>query len=507
MPLLVVLGAFALRAYTLPIESLWRDEVDTIRFALDPPGLAAILGGFAQAEFNGPLYLLIMRGWLILSGTSDFALRYSSLLCGVILAPVVYALGTALLRRRAGLLAMWLCAIAPVELWYGGEGKMYTLQPLLLGLALYGLYRAVAAQRILGSRGSWRWWTLFVVSTSASYYTHLLSPLFLPVAGIALALWRAPANRMFGRGALISFGLVSVPYLPLVVWQLPIVLQGRSTGHAAYGFEALAQTLALNWSYGLHGFLPVEGVSVWWLVGIFWLAAPLCLGLFRVDEALGRLSKPAADRTALVSGSSARVIASLLAWLFLPSVMLYAISLRSPVFEPRYVLWCAPALYLLLGGALAALLQVRGKRVRLQLTSGCGLLVLVSAIALVGDGMQWSHPIRPDLRGAAGFMRSQIGPQDAVVYQIPYTVFAFEHYMVRTAVVIDGPFTNNGLDGGQVGNYLTPRLAGAQRAWLVESEAALWDERGVTRAWMELGWRVVQRAEFYNVIVTLFERQ
>ena len=64
----LVLAAFALRALGLDRQSLWRDEVDAIYFAVR--NLNETLSMFVQAAQNGPLYFLGLRPWFGLMGTT-----------------------------------------------------------------------------------------------------------------------------------------------------------------------------------------------------------------------------------------------------------------------------------------------------------------------------------------------------------------------------------------------------------------------------------------------------
>jgi len=73
--LLLLLFAFALR---FNAESLWRDEVDSIRFALQPVEL--LLARFTEMGFNSPFYHALLKGWFALAGVHDFTLRYFSLI-------------------------------------------------------------------------------------------------------------------------------------------------------------------------------------------------------------------------------------------------------------------------------------------------------------------------------------------------------------------------------------------------------------------------------------------
>jgi 4-amino-4-deoxy-L-arabinose transferase-like glycosyltransferase len=96
------LAAFLLRTPQLDVQSLWRDEVDVIRLAVQP--LPQLIRGMTQVGHNGPLYYLLMRGWLGLAGDSEFALRYFALCFGILSVPLIYQAGKLLAGQRAGLL-------------------------------------------------------------------------------------------------------------------------------------------------------------------------------------------------------------------------------------------------------------------------------------------------------------------------------------------------------------------------------------------------------------------
>ncbi len=297
-PALILLLAFILRIANLSGESLWRDEVDSVRFAFEP--LNAILANFTGTGFNGPLYHLLLRGWLAPAGVSDFALRYFSLIFGVLLVTLLHALGSRLFGRRAGLMAMWLAAIAPVLVWYAGEGKMYALQPALLTLALYALVRAVDWR--LETRDwrstpdtqspitnlAWLWWLVFVLATSFSFYIQLLSPIFLLVAvAFFFAMW--PKSKQHWRGGLIALALLTLPYLPLAVWQLPAFLQGGDVGHTFVSLNLMAQVLLTNWTLGLDPRAPMLNLQA--PDTVIALARTLAMGFAIVLALFGVLSR------------------------------------------------------------------------------------------------------------------------------------------------------------------------------------------------------------------------
>ena len=85
--LALVLVAYSLRVTGLDRQSLWRDEVDAIYFAVR--ALGDTLAMFTAAAQNGPLYFLLLRPWFFLAGTSEFVLRYPSVLLGTASVPLL----------------------------------------------------------------------------------------------------------------------------------------------------------------------------------------------------------------------------------------------------------------------------------------------------------------------------------------------------------------------------------------------------------------------------------
>jgi 4-amino-4-deoxy-L-arabinose transferase-like glycosyltransferase len=513
-PHAILFVAFLLRIANLTGESLWRDEVDTVRFAFEP--LGNILANFTATGFNGPLYHLAVRTWLTLGGVNDFALRYFSLACGVVLVALVYVLGTRMFGRRAGLVAMWLAAIAPILIWYAGEGKMYSLQPMLLTLALYALLRVVGG-RGSGVRdpasedltpGSWpltpMWWAVFILATSFSFYVQLLSPLFLGVAVIFFAaMW--PQSKRHIVAFLIALALLTLPYAPLAVWQLPTLVQGGNIGHAFYPLDVIALTLASNWTLGLDGRAPLLNLPAPDV--LVTLARYAVFALFALLIAYGLAESARQMRANAEERTRFKLQLATLAWLLLPTFLVFVVSTRLPIFQPRYVLWSAPALYLLTGAALA---RLRADARLGQLASTLALIVL-SAVSLSGLISQVINPIRPDLRGASAFIASAAQPGDVIVFQIPYGRHGYAYYAQRLGAqidptqIIEAPYTNYGMSEEEVEATLLPAIGAARRVWLYETEPGMWDQRGLVRSWLDGALTPLNRCEFRGVSVGLYE--
>ena len=139
---LIVLGAL-LRFYGLGSQSLWVDEVMTLR--------AANVGGemglrTALWNIQGPFHTALVR-WVSMFSTSEAALRCLSAVAGVAVIPVVYLLGRDMVDRKAGLMAAALLAVSPFAVWYSQEVRNYSF------VILFAATSTLLAWRILTGRG------------------------------------------------------------------------------------------------------------------------------------------------------------------------------------------------------------------------------------------------------------------------------------------------------------------------------------------------------------------
>src|SRR5262249_33952265 len=104
----ITLCSMLLRFHALGAKSIWLDEGISIAIARLP--WSQLLRVLWQREANMTLYYLLLRCWMTL-GSSEGFIRALSVLFSVATVPLLYALGSRLFGRPAGLLAAWLLAI------------------------------------------------------------------------------------------------------------------------------------------------------------------------------------------------------------------------------------------------------------------------------------------------------------------------------------------------------------------------------------------------------------
>ena len=228
--------ALCLACIRLGERAIWLDEAVTFYIAHQPiPELVVNV----QWDNHPFLHYLAMWVWLKF-GDSEFWFRFSSALCFVFTAPVVYIMARTVGGRRAGLYAAWLAATAPFLIRYAQEARMYALLTLLCSLALMcaALILAREAGRppaigagLRGRHGSWLWgdllWGLYIISVLGAMLTHHTAVL-LPVITVFIFLVAIAAEPRFKRRRLRNLIIANAAILVLYALNIPDVLDNLS---------------------------------------------------------------------------------------------------------------------------------------------------------------------------------------------------------------------------------------------------------------------------------------
>ncbi len=466
----LILVGMALRGWGLDAQSLWRDEVDTVRFATQP--LPQLLAMFTTPGHNGALYYLVVRPWVFLFGHSDFALRYTSLLAGVLAIPLTYRVLKAWVGRRAAMLAALLVAASPYTIWYGQEFRMYAFILVIVLAATWCWTRALWQGRAF-------YWVLYVLLVSAGIYMHFLIALIIPTHVVMSFLFPRTLRRHW-KGWLAAYAAFVLPYIPLAWWQQKLLFSPTfRTGHPFVPWPQMIHKLLTVFSVGVHlvempkplppnaRLIPLLFLG---LVGLFWNAKRGNEGKW--PHRLG-----------------------LLLWFLLPIIGLYLISLELPLFTERYLIWTLPAVYGLVGLGAKAL----GR------TWGSLALGVVLALFVLGIGYQVHYPIKPDMRAATAYVERHRDEDDVVLLHLGYLIHAYLYYAPDARPYLrEAPAP--GLQGTltSVGADIISRVGPARDVWLVESESEMWDPRGLVRQWLEQYAQVVEEQTFVGVRVTHF---
>ncbi|MEZ4861506.1 MAG: glycosyltransferase family 39 protein [Caldilineaceae bacterium] len=400
-PLLILLLAGVLRFYRLDASSLWSDEGNT--WAL----LDRTWGQIAQAaaaDIHPPGYYWLLKLWTLVTGRDAWGMRSFSAVTGLLVVCITYRLGWLLDQHgpakgkpsALALVAALGVAVAPFQLYYSQEARMY----MLLTLASASLFWALLV--LMNDPECWSWLATlgYWGAAVAGLWTHYIFPVVLAAASVAyLIAWGWPAeppahqpNSAPARGAgprfahlrwrhLLYFGLLNGAVL-LAYWPwLPTAIERLRQWPSA--------PVTLAWSAAL-----IQSATVL-LVGPLhnpWPWLPL-VGLLPLLGAWRQRVRPAGIAIVL--------------WLLAPIGLMFGAGLFTDAFM-KFLLVASPAWWLLTASAFSYL---PGRRFGLAATS-----VGAALIAAVVLPSYYTDPAaRDNYAGIARYIEATADPATALV--------------------------------------------------------------------------------------------
>ena len=409
----LLLVAFALRVYRLDAQSLWSDEGLSLYRARLTLGenlsnVIVVPPDVPTQDTNPPLYFVALSALRAVAGESEYALRFVSVMAGVLLVPLLYVMGKRLFSERAGVLAAVLGTFSPFLIWYSQEARMYTLLAALSLASVYLLLRAIdfparsEDTRSPKSQHRWLIWIAWALVTLATLYTHFTAFFLLLFEGLVVL---AALVRSRRREALVLIGLAGVLAVPLVVYAVSRAQQGVDP---VFGFRPLDSMVAEVWGTFVVG-RTNDLFQPWWVV------LPGAL-MFAVGLIGGLLDKSRRLSTVVVA-----------LYLGVPLLAFYAATFLRPLYlGPRHLTLLLPPLYLLMAYGLA-LLWSRWRVV--------GIAALTVMLIVMGWWLrvQFTDPayVKDDMRSVACTIAAQAKPEDGVVVHDAITSFVFDYYYRR----------------------------------------------------------------------------
>lgn len=173
---ILVLALF-IRLLGIMSRPIWYDEAFSILFA--EKGFNAMLygtlapTGAGSADIHPLGYYTLLWLWMRLFGESLVAARLLSILAGLISVYLIYLIALEVLsERKTAYLSMLIAALAPFQIHYSQEIRMYSFLGMWLLLATYAYQRGSKTK-------NWKWWAVFSMAAASAQYTHNLAAFYL----------------------------------------------------------------------------------------------------------------------------------------------------------------------------------------------------------------------------------------------------------------------------------------------------------------------------------------
>ncbi len=178
--LLLSCAALILRVYDLSGESLWLDELDTLRHMDRFPSIF-------EVENKPFFYYFCVFFWTKLFGTSDFALRFPSVIFGVGSVPMIFIVGRLLFGNKVALISSLLLCISEFHVFYSRMAIVYSL---FVFLTLASVYFFLLFLKKPSARNT----SFYVLFSTLFFYTYAYG-VFVLLFQNAFFLARLKANR------------------------------------------------------------------------------------------------------------------------------------------------------------------------------------------------------------------------------------------------------------------------------------------------------------------------
>lgn len=400
---LLGLTALAIRLWGLTRQSLWIDEIFSMKYA----GFGETMSwAKLQVNLQGPLHAFFLFLWTKLFGWGELSIRLPQAIVSALSVPLLYLVARKDFPERTAMAGAVALAINPFHVWYAQEVRNYAF-------VVFATLLAIWAVRGLEEKGG----IASIARVIASWTSGLLlnmSFAFHVAAAALYGLLRLRKEKSFLLGLAASAVVTAILLLP---WEIGFY-QRRVQGSYLLKTGAVPETALLR------------GETTAPLLGIPYAAYSFAVG-FSLGPSLRELhdlpAREAVARHPLAIASVAAVFGILCAsgifrwirgddrrrfWLLclvVPIFIAYLVASRNvKVFNPRYLSVALPAFVLLLADGASSL---RPRALAIAVASAAIILSVVSLIQLQTRPAYWKE----DARAAAGILRGEMRPGDLVV--------------------------------------------------------------------------------------------
>ncbi|RKN65921.1 hypothetical protein D7231_24220 [Streptomyces klenkii] len=407
--------------------SAWTDEIVTMDVAQrSGPQLVQLLG---RVDAVHGLHYVLMYLVGQAAGVGEFTMRLPSAVSVAVAAAGLSWLGRLLGGPRLGLYAGLLLAVLPTASRYAQEARSFAFVMAVAVLATGALIKAFS--------GHVRWPAVYAVLIALLGWFNVMGLLLVAAHAVTVALRRP------GRRVVIRLLVAQAAGIAAVV---PLLILGVSQ-RSAVG-EAAPVTTGTPYNYFTWLLTPGQDTLPTALKLLLTLSALASVALF-----IARRHK-----------TPPLILAVGLPWLTVPPLLLLALSLGQPLFAYRYLLFCLPALALLLAAAATSLPLPR----RLLLALLLAAPITVSHLAIrQQDSRPW------DTTAVITTLQNRAAPGDGVLFSGGRCHLIASAYPEVFAHLPDLGTTESAAERGTLDNQpadpalLHQRLARTPRVWRI----------------------------------------
>jgi len=218
LPLIIImLAALLLRVWHLNMQSLWLDELHTMREADPNISWKELFDYLACCDQHPPLFFIVVRILFTIFGHTPEVARFLPMVAGVTSVWAMYLLGKELLNKTLGLIAAAFTAVNYFAIYYSQEARGYIFVFLFSILSFLYFIRLI---KNLRKKDVWLY-ALFTLLMLYSHYYSLFIVFSQFVIAFLLLFTAGDQRKLFIRQFIIAGIVIAVGY---AVW-VPFVLK------------------------------------------------------------------------------------------------------------------------------------------------------------------------------------------------------------------------------------------------------------------------------------------
>jgi uncharacterized membrane protein len=485
--------ALVLRLFRIDSQSLWIDEILTLKMSDPQPGLN--IWDYARFNIHGPLHAFVVYLFRFIS-FNDGWLRVPSAIAGAAAVYYFYRWIGIWLGTRIARFATLLLVFHPLHIYYSQELRNYSF------LFFFATFSSYYLHRLLGRR-SRRDYVLYVLAIAGAALSNFSAAFLFVVHTVLYVVRKGSGAKRVARWVLVSIAILVLispwvyriyTYIDVGALVTPVMpgqistterLRGETTVSAA-AIPFAIYSFSAGFSLGpslreLHGDASMPSVIRGHFGTVLWVAV-----LFGSLAVRG-----------LVCAVRRRLPwVSVLLYLLMPMALTMLLSWQNAkVFNVRYVLVALPAYLSLVAIGLASLRT----RWAALLSAAVVVTLAVSSVNYYYNGRY----ARENVRQAVRDLESRIGPEECIF--VPSVREVVEYYF-RKPNPVYAVFAPPGTSQERIDAQLDKLFANCDAFWYVRAREWVDDPGGRFLPALRERYSEMEVIEYEGVAVYHFAR-
>jgi mannosyltransferase len=374
IPYLFVVVNFFLKENCLEFQNIAGDETFSIYYAQLNP--SEIIHFLSQGN-NPPFFELILHYWIKFFGISDYSVRVIPLIFSSLSVFFLYEIAYKFLNLKTAILAATLFTFSNFEMYFAHEVRVYALFLFLTLVSFYSFLNLIQDFK------SKKYIVIFVLANSILLYSHYFGFFVLFVQFISIFLlteknFKKKLNYMI---LLIIPLVLFIPFLKVLIsnyittssngsW-VPFSKDLGQINHFIYTLINSSSTVfivfsCITWLIVQYFIVRLE-ISKWLKQLILFFSIVFLFFSLSIFGGIPHYWEYTSENYAIISylifiliicylilksSKINRYSKIILIWFFLPLLLIYLFSFKTPMFLERYLIFISPGFYLLVAYAL-----------------------------------------------------------------------------------------------------------------------------------------------------------